>query len=236
VYSFGDDDKNTPKKIKYGTEQKEKLVLLLDLDNTLVFSDTDTRIVRHSIYHDFSVGEQKFRMYERPYLQEFLTKLKYYYDVYAFSAGTEEYVESVLNFIDRNNTMKGWFSRKDMGMVDIYGRKGLIHRQNFKPIFDVFADRGITIDPANLIFVDDRDDLIENYEDKSYLYRITPYMGEDNDNELLFLSVVLTKVYKALNDLGARKSVKAYQAMRAVLRLLNKPKPFSTGLRNNFGF
>ena len=65
-----------------------KFTLVLDLDETLVFIKKDNNNNRVLIL--------------RPYLFEFLEKMKYLYELVLFSFGTPEYVDPILNIIEKN--------------------------------------------------------------------------------------------------------------------------------------
>jgi TFIIF-interacting CTD phosphatase-like protein len=186
-----------------------KLVLMLDLDNTLIYADTDLKTVLNERYTDIAIGYEKRRIYQRPGLGRFLSEMSHFYDLYIFSAGTKAYVEKVAEIIDpRGNIFKGIFSRDDMRPVTILTRDGYID-QIAKPISDVFIENDIDIDLDKLIFIDDRDDLIENYDDKSYLYKISPFRGESDDNELHFLRKMLKGTFRRVDTGGHVTAVRA---------------------------
>ena len=64
-----------------------KYTLVLDLDETLIFIKKDTK---------------KKVLILRPYLYEFLERMKFLYELILFSFGTPEYVDPIVNIIEKN--------------------------------------------------------------------------------------------------------------------------------------
>jgi len=80
----------------------EKLKVVLDLDQTLIYSSIDCLDS-----YDFTIpnrignGRGQIYVVKRPNLDEFLQFCQYKFETYIFSAGTEQYVNDIVDQIDR---------------------------------------------------------------------------------------------------------------------------------------
>jgi len=81
-----------------------KLTVVLDIDETLVHTSRGTRIPDALESFEIYVFEQKFTVFKRPGLDEFLAKAASQYELIAFTAGLEEYSRAVLRAIDPSGT------------------------------------------------------------------------------------------------------------------------------------
>jgi hypothetical protein len=189
-------------------------VLLLDLDNTLIFADNDMSQVKQQPFHDIEIKGWKYRVYERPGLQKFLKEMSLYYDLYIFSAGQHEYVLEVVQKIDPDlKYFKDVYTRKDMKKKQVLTRSGL-RPTMYKHIVDIFGENKINVDPKRLIFIDDRYDLLSNSDYIKYMYMCQEYTGAPNDSELTFLEIVLKDAYRLLER---NQTEFAYEALRMAI-------------------
>ena len=136
-------------------------ILILDLDNTLVYSEKkeDDEMVVHF----------------RPHLDEFMHWLSKHFVIVIYSAGIKEYVNGILDdFIKKNySSIVGVLSRKDCL------KKG---KSIFKDVgkFSNYLD--------NLYIVDDRKDVYifpEEYQVLDKFIKVNPWTGDLKDSELL---------------------------------------------------
>ena len=120
----------------------------------------------------------------RPWLNEFLSEIKPYYEIIAFSNGDKKYTELILNAIDKN---KIFFDNK-------LNRNNCIIMNN-----DFVKDISILKKDINKIII--VDNLVQNY--RLHLengINIKSFYGEINDKILLELKKILIKIAKLGGD------------------------------------
>ena len=123
----------------------------------------------------------------RPYLLDALEKLAVLYEIIVFTAGTKEYADHILDYIDpKKSIFKKRLYRTDCIQVEQFFIKDL----------DIILDRErtdmIIVDNSILSFAFDLDNGVP----------INSYMGtEDDDKELLFL-------YSFLEEVASQKDVR----------------------------
>jgi RNA polymerase II subunit A small phosphatase-like protein len=83
-----------------GSDDKGKLTVVLDIDETLVHTSRGSRTPAALESFEIHVFEQTFTVFKRPGLDEFLRKAASKYELIAFTAGLEEYSRAVLKAID----------------------------------------------------------------------------------------------------------------------------------------
>lgn len=99
-------DEETMKKIK--SFDRNKKILFLDLDETLIHSDLDGEYDNFDTVITLKSGgldaeDSKFNLLIRPYYKEFLEYAKEKFNVVLFTAGLKEYAESIVRYIDPEN-------------------------------------------------------------------------------------------------------------------------------------
>ena len=161
---------NTTKNISI----KKLYTLVISLDETLIHFKIDNKM-RNS---------NKGVIQLRPWLNEFLSEIKPYYEIIAFSNGDKKYTELILNAIDKN---KIFFDNK-------LCRNNCIIMNN-----DFVKDISILKKDINKIII--VDNLIQNY--RLHLengINIKSFYGEINDKILLELKKILIKIAKLGGD------------------------------------
>jgi TFIIF-interacting CTD phosphatase-like protein len=98
-------------------QSEEKLTLCLDLDNTLIYSSVK------KINDTGSFLDNKFFVYKRPYLDDFLLTASRYCNLVIYTASTKEYADKVIDFIDTGRLISGRYYRTDCINIDINGLK-----------------------------------------------------------------------------------------------------------------
>ena len=83
-------NKNIPMYYLPKINPKYKYSLVLDLDETLIY-----------VKRDISLKSKRKVMILRPYLHEFLKKMRNLYELILFSFGTSEYVDPIINIIEK---------------------------------------------------------------------------------------------------------------------------------------
>ncbi|MFK7905120.1 MAG: NIF family HAD-type phosphatase [Chitinophagales bacterium] len=73
--------------------QNEKILLILDLDETLIFA-TEKPLEREA---DFNVLH--YHVYKRPFLKAFLEEVQHAFQIAVWSSASDDYVEEVVKHI-----------------------------------------------------------------------------------------------------------------------------------------
>lgn len=186
----------------------EKPLLILDLDETLVFA-TETPLVRAA---DFRVAE--YHVYKRPHLAEFLASVFDAFDVAVWSSASDAYVESVVDHIfpdrgelkfvwGRSKTTRKTFPDAD-GRVDHYDPR---HVEYIKPLKKV-QRKGWSLE--RILIIDDtpRKSML-NYGNAIYCRM---FEGGLPDDELLLLLKYLQRIkdqenFRSLEKRGWRDHI-----------------------------
>lgn len=79
--------------------ESEKKLLILDVDGTLVHVTENEPVSCRPPDHTFYIGHCVFRLWKRPFLDQFLQWCFTHYRVAVWSAGVRVYVESILSLI-----------------------------------------------------------------------------------------------------------------------------------------
>lgn len=151
--------------------------LILDLDNTLIFSSTK--------YQKNSIKFLNYYIKPRPGLQSFLKKVNEKFNVSVWTAAEQEYANFVVNTFLKGIPIHYVFSRQDgVHSMNIFGTKKDIRL--LKEVYNIplFKNKTIIVD-----------DLQEVCSKQSYnCINIKPYNGENNDNELSNVLNILNSI------------------------------------------
>ena len=162
------------KSISVGNKTKDRCVIF-DMDETLVAAKFEGSIpdgFEATFKFDYKGGSE-IQVRLRPYVQDVLEKLSSIYEILVFTAGEQEYADSILDYIDPNKTIfKKRLYRSDCIKLDNFFIKDL----------DIILDRErehmCIVDNSILSFAFDLDNGVP----------INSYIGnEEDDKELLFL-------------------------------------------------
>ena len=172
-------------------KNEHKTLLILDIDETLIFSFTQT------LEKPFDFTLFNYFVYKRPYLKEFFDKIKDHFLIALWSSADDEYVEEIVKKI----------IPKDVELEFVWARSWCSYKRNFNGVFDDYQDfqNFFSADSSHYHFIKP----LKKLKKKGYkLERIlivddTPhkakqnygnviypkeYKGENEDNELLLLS------------------------------------------------
>jgi len=196
-------------------KERKKMTLVLDLDGTLVYV---ARVKRERVKRGIKcetvslevLGEknQPLYLYVRPYLEEFLTRLSEFFNIVVFSAGEEEYINKVVDHLDKWQIIQQRFSRSYCDLsVDKKTSKDL------KRVFPHGISQVIMIEDAPAICVQ-----------KDHTISVSRWEGKDpKDTDLKYLcEFLLENVENAQN---ARQLVDLYE----VKLKLNQTHEAATG-------
>ena len=141
---------------------EKKATIILDLDNTLIFSDFE------------KVNNYQLTTYYRPHLKKFLSSISKYANLAIFTAGTQDYAEKIIENILKLCNYKIEFTQKLFrhNCTESVLNSGLFYK-NLSQYFNL--DRAIILD--------DNMDAVSLNLDNSFI--VKPFYGEPDDNYLL---------------------------------------------------
>lgn len=177
----------------------EKILIILDLDETLIHA-TDKP---HDDAWDFEVFH--YKVYKRPYLQEFLLGLKEHFEIAVWSSASDDYVELIVKEI----------FPEGYDLKFVWGRSRCTYRPNYNKLdefgyYDPFSHydyvkridkvRKLNFKKERILIIDDTPQKCRhNYGNAIYP---NEYLGRNPDNELLLLMSYLV----TLKDLDTVRS------------------------------
>ena len=156
--------------------------LVLDLDETLIHFKPNPN------------NDESGTIKIRPFLMEFLEKIKHYYELVVFTAATQEYADPIINALDPNDK---YFDYR------LYRKHTIIIDNDFVKDLSKLGR-----DMSKIIIVDNME---QNYKlQKNNGITIRPFWGKDNeDTALMDLSEILTKI--AEKKLDVRIGLKLFK-------------------------
>jgi len=93
------------KSLQLGTSTKDKL-LIFDMDETLVAAKFEGFIPNGFVpTFTFPFKDTVISVRLRPYVQDVLEKLAQFYEIVVFTAGEQEYADSILDYMDEGRTI-----------------------------------------------------------------------------------------------------------------------------------
>ena len=152
-------------------QEKKKLIIILDLDNTLISSEYATP----TSFSDFIITIKEdgknvdICVNKRPKLGMFLANLSKIAKLILFTAANEEYTKEILREIDPLN----------LYFEEVFTRDDCILQTDGKYIKDY--NKCIT-DFSRTLIIDDIEANIANYKGNGL--KIKPFIGQESDNEL----------------------------------------------------
>ena len=188
-------------------KKQEKLLVVLDLDESLVHSPDFERKFKE---RDFDYSFDDIKGYIRPGAKEFVKKLLEDddLDVMVWTQSSENYAREIINILGfKKEDFKLFFSRKRTVMAIIHRDSpdyGLYPSKNIKDLLKV--KRKINHPFTRMIAIDDNPDYYERQY--SNLIKIPEYIG-DNDEKSPFETIE-----KYLNFLKDKPNVRPYEKRR----------------------
>ena len=157
-----------------------KKTLILDLDETLIHADFAGLFKDHDhiIKFQFNNEAVEVPIFLRPGIFEFLNIVSLYFEVGVFTASLKEYADSVLNFIDPNNSIFKFRLYRD-SCINVNNGKIFIKDLN------ILKNRKL----ENIVIVDNSLYSFANQLANGVL--ITSYYNDKNDKELINIATYL---------------------------------------------
>lgn len=166
--------------------ETEKILLILDLDETLIHA-TETKL---GIESDFQYAE--YYVYKRPNLIEFLTEMNRYFKLAVWSSADDTYVNDVVESIKPTEIeFEFVWARSRCTPRHDYELDKYVREKRLKKI----KKQGFRLEKS-LIVDDSPEKTRDNFGNAIY---ILPFEGDQNDNELNLLSEFLKTIKDSEN-------------------------------------
>ncbi len=151
------------KEVRLGPKT-HKHTLVLDIDNTLVFTTVCPKL---------KTGVIQYMITSRPYTDELLEKMSLSYEIVLFTAGNEEYAETIRNYLDP----EGRLIKKAIGGEHCVNTQEGYYVKDLR----IFTDRQL----SDIIIVDDR--IVSFAFQLENGVPVTSFDGVKDDEELKLL-------------------------------------------------
>jgi Dullard-like phosphatase family protein len=92
-------------------QNTERITLFIDLDNTLIFSSLNK--LDNIKTKNFAFIDNKYYVYKRPHLDDFLNTISQFCDVSIYTASVKEYADKIIDYIDKNKVIANRYYRHD---------------------------------------------------------------------------------------------------------------------------
>jgi len=167
------------KELKKSENDRKQLTLVLDLDETLVHSCTESK---EFYERDFIVRDEEhstdYISYKRPYLNLFLHTMSHFYEINCFTASYCCYSDPILDLIDPFKLISKRFYNTSLSTTESNG---------YEKDLSVIASNDIV---QKLIMVDNSSTACISHKDNLYL--INSFRADNaSDDDLLILIPVL---------------------------------------------
>lgn len=169
-----------------------KPTLVIDLDNTLIFSDVLEM-------QQYDLKFENLFIKKREFASEFLKETSQYFNLIIWSAGEDDYVKYITNNLFSNISFEQILTRKDCKIKKIAAS-----------IYDTFPDtyyikdlKLLNIPLENILAVDDRKISFDLQQDNLIL--VKGFYGQEIDAELDFLKTYIISIKDNKNFLEINK-------------------------------
>ena len=170
--------------------EQKKLILLLDLDNTIIHTsprglakeDVDYLKKQYNKYFGEIYIKNEFNRFDyilakfRPFLKTFLKNIKDKYEIFIYTQGTKEYATSIIEYIN-SNFEKDSLSTERM-MYRVLDENGYAKSKSIKNVFPTQEKMVLIIDDLIEVWKENEDNLICIYPYKFFSEK------EKNNNEM----------------------------------------------------
>ena len=167
-------------------DTSQKILLILDLDETLIYSTESTLAGAE----DFIVDE--YFVYKRPGLDKFLDFISPIYDVAIWTSSSEDYAQEVVkNIFPQNYPLKFIYGRTKCTLTFLWDQNEYIYAKNLSKL----KKKKYSLEKI-LIIDDNPEKLKRNYGNH---IRVEPFVGSNDDIELFRLIKYLEKIKLSKN-------------------------------------
>jgi RNA polymerase II subunit A small phosphatase-like protein len=168
------------------TSQKDRLLLILDLDRTLVYA-SELPLPRE---HDFRV--EKYYVYRRPGLESFVSTCDSLFDLAVWSSSAEVHAKEIVSRLFPSTVeLKFLWSRERCSRREDPELGRVVWIKDLKNV----EEEGYDLDRV-LVVDDSAKKLDRSYEN---LVTVKPFSGSPDDMELVLLAEFLRSLASAVN-------------------------------------
>ena len=236
-------DKNSAKKMEEKVINrylnKKKLILLLDLDNTILhacafpLNKEDYNYLKEKYKENISeIGIRnkydkqrydKIIIKFRVHLKEFFSSLENKYEIFTYTHGAQEYASSIIQYIN-NYIYPNSLSTERLICREV--NNGIIKNKTIKKVFPTTENMVVIVDDRIDVWIENNDNLI-NVHGYFFFYdefmnKIkAPFLSNDYDNALFIIMHLLNYIHGEFYDFYERTNLK-----KSVNRII-KEKLFS---------
>ena len=224
--------------------QQKKLILLLDLDNTIIHTSPRGLLKEEVVYlkdkyknyfgeiliknelNRFDYILAKFR----PFLKTFLKNIKDKYEIFIYTQGTKEYATGIIEYIN-SNFEKDSLSTERM-MYRVLDENGYAKSKSIKNVFPTQEKMVLIIDDLIEVWKENEDNLICIYpykfftEKEKIINEMAPsnknnikkekYLNYEYDNVLYYITNLLLAIQRKFYDFYSQ-----FKIQKSVKRILN---------------
>jgi len=171
------------------TEGKSEILVILDIDETLVYATKN----RLDVEHDFKLGD--YFVYKRPHFDEFIDFIERNFRFAIWSSATDSYVDEMTQKLEVHEKAIFCWARskatfKRPSTFDSDGNLNIDSVNHHFFIKRLKKVKKLGFDLERILIIDDTPHKSqENYGNAIY---ISEFKGDKNDNELLKLTEYLT--------------------------------------------
>jgi len=138
-------------------EPEGRNIIIFDLDHTLIHS-IKTDISKYLTSCGFNLNNKHYVIIKRPYIENLIS---YCYDNYdniiVWSSGIRDYVDEVVRNIFPSDKQPTFVLARE-NCTNHNGK----HYKDFNNVRHIFVNHGINIDKSNIIFLEDKPDIVLN--------------------------------------------------------------------------
>lgn len=178
------------------TEDKSEIVIILDIDETLVYATKN----RLELEHDFVLGD--YFVYKRPRFHEFIDFVNGNFRFATWSSATDSYVHEMNEKLGLNEKAIFCWARskatiKRPSLFDADGDLNIDSIDQHYYVKRLKKVKKLGFDLNKIVIIDDTPRKSqENYGNAIY---VSEFKGDKNDNELLELTEYLKKLKRVDN-------------------------------------
>ena len=236
-------DKNSAKKMEQNVINrylnKKQLILLLDLDNTILhacgfpLNKEDYNYLKNEYKENISeIGIKnkynknrydKLIIKFRVHLKEFFSFLDNKYEIFTYTHGAQEYATSIIQYINKNIFPNSLSTER---LISREESNGMIKNKTIKKVFPTTENMVVIVDDRIDVWIENNDNLI-NVHGYFFFYdefmnKIkAPFLSNDYDNALFIIMHLLNYIHGEFYDFYERTNLK-----KSVNRII-KEKLFS---------
>jgi CTD small phosphatase-like protein 2 len=185
---FSNENKVFNSYCKFNSKNNDKKLLILDLDETLIYSDfskcpeiNEKEVSKHiSIFlQDELIKPTFIEVYLRPGIENFLIEMDKFFDLAIFTAACKNYADKIINIFDPQNKFFKFrlYRESCINLQNIIYIKDLRIIENFKPESTILVDNSLFSFSNNI----------------TNGILVNSFYGNKNDNQLKNLSNYLKK-------------------------------------------